>query len=150
MFDLKQLRAVGAMVAKQARAKAEENHEAANDIIDMAPLLKPWKEGVWARNDVCVYEGLPYWCMQAHDSTGNPMWSPAYDTALFALYHGRDAAHALPFKAEGHNPYNKGHWMIWTDGYRYCSNMENNVWTPEGYPQGWDGPFDENGKEVKQ
>lgn len=149
MFDLKKLQAVGAMVARQARAKAAEDPEAANDIIDMAPLLKQWREGSWARNDVCVYDGLPYWCMQEHDSTGNPMWSPAYDTALWALYHGRDAAHALPFKAEGHNPYHKGNWMIWTDGYRYCSNMENNVWTPEGYPQGWDGPFNENGEAVK-
>lgn len=149
MFDLKKLHAIGAMVAKQAREKAKADHEAANDIIDMAPLLKEWKMRKWEKNDVCVCQELPYWCMQAHDSTDNPTWSPAYDTALWALYHGRDAAHALPYKAEGHNPYHKGHWMIYTDGYRYRSEMENNTFTPESYPNGWDGPFDENGEAVE-
>lgn len=148
MFDLEKLRAVGAMVARQAREKAAADYEAANDIIDMSPLLKPWQEGVWKQHDVCVLFGLPYWCMMGHDSTGNPLWSPAHDTALWALYHGRDAAHALPFKAEGHNPYNTGHWMIWEDGFRYRSNMEGNVWTPEGYPEGWDGPFFADGTPV--
>lgn len=148
MFDNKLMKAIGAIIAKQARSVAAENHEAANDIIDLAPLLKPWAEGKWEKNDVCTHDGLPYWCMQAHDSTRNPTWSPAYDTALFALYHGRDALHAMPFKAEGHNPYNKGHWMIWTDGYRYCSNTDGNVHTPISYPISWDGPFDENGDPV--
>lgn len=147
MFDLAKLRAVGAMVARQAREKAASDYKAANDIIDMSPLLKPWQEGVWAAHDVCVYEGLPYWCMMAHDSSGDTTWSPAYDTALWALYHGRDAAHALPFKAEGHNPYNTGHWMIW-NGYRYRSNMDGNVFTPDSYPISWDGPFDADGNEV--
>lgn len=145
MFDLVKLQAIGKMIAKQAREKAEADPTAANDIIDMSPLLKKWCEGAWKLNEVCVHDNLPYWCMTAHDSTGNPTWSPAYESALWALYHGRDAAHALPFKIEGHNPYNKGHWMIWTDGNRYCSKNDGNVWSPADLPSGWDGPFDEKG-----
>ena len=145
MFDLKKLHAIGVMVAKQAREKAKADPEAANDIIDMSPLLEPWKEKEWKFNDVCVFNGIPFWCMTPHDSTGNPLWSPAYETALWAQYHGRDAEHALPFKAEGHNPYHYGHWMIWTDGTRYKSIMENNVWTPETYPSGWEAEVN-NGK----
>lgn len=145
MFDLEKLRAVGAMVARQAREKAAADYEAANDIIDMAPLLKPWQVGKWLLHAVCVYGGLPYWCMMEHDSTGIPNWTPAYNTALWALYHGRDAAHALPFKAEGHNPYNTGHWTIW-NGYRYRSNTDAVVHSPADRPAAWDGPFDENGK----
>lgn len=145
MFDLAKLTAIGKMMAKQAREKAAADPTAANDIIDMAPLLKKWCEGKWTNDDVCVYDGLPYWCMQPHDSTGNPMWSPAYETALWALYHGRDASHALPFKVEGHNPYHTGHWMIWTDGFYYRSKQENNVWSPKDLPSGWDGPFDKDG-----
>lgn len=148
MFDLAKLHAIGKLMAKQAREKAAADPTAANDIIDMAPLLKKWCEGVWAVNDICVHNDLPHWCMQAHDSAGNPMWSPAYETALWALYHGRDIAHALPFKAEGHNPYNAGHWMIWTNGLRYRSNMDGNVFTPDSYPISWDGPFDADGNEV--
>ena len=137
MFDLEKLRAVGAMVARQAREKAAADPEAANDIIDMSPLLKPWSQGKWDTLAVCVHESLPYWCVIGHDSTDVPNWSPADDTALWALYHGRDSAHALPFKAEGHNPYHKGHWAIY-EGERYVSTKENNVWSPDDYPDGWE------------
>ena len=148
MFDLSKLQAIGKMIAKQAREKAAADPTAANDIIDMAPLLKKWCEDDWKKDDVCVCNDLPYWCMQAHNSIGNPTWSPAYETALWALYHGRDVSHALPFKAEGHNPYNEGHWMIWTDGFYYRSKQNSNVWTPADLPTGWDGPFDKDGKRI--
>lgn len=145
MFDIEKLRAMGAMIARQAREKAAANYENANEIIDMSPLLEPWKEKYWPTHAVCVSGGMPYWCVTEHDSTGIPNWSPAYDTALWALYHGRDAGHALPFKAEGHNPYNTSHWMVWTDGYRYRSNTEGVVHSPAERPEAWDGPFDKNG-----
>lgn len=151
MFDLDKLRAVGAMVARQAREKASADPEAANDIIDMSPLLKAWKPGtmdkpiVHAFGDVVTFVGLPWHCTSAHTHRGEADWEPDAGTALWALYHGRDAAHALPFQAEGHNPYNSGHWMIWTNGLRYRSNMNGNVYTPESYPISWDGPFDAEG-----
>lgn len=136
MFDLSQLRAIGKMVARQAREKANADPTAANDIIDMAPLLKPWVEGKWEKNAVCVLERIPYWCVMAHDSSGNPMWSPAYDTALWAIYHGRDAMHALPFKAEGHNPYMTGHWCT-EDGEAFECIVDNTVWPPSVMPMNW-------------
>lgn len=136
MFDLSKFNAIGAMMARQAREKAAADYEAADIIIDMAPLLREWKEGKWEAHDVCVYDSLPYWCVIGHDSTGTLNWSPADDTALWALYHGRDAAHALPFKAEGHNPYHKGHWAL-LDGICYESIVDNNVWSPADYPAGW-------------
>ena len=141
MFDLSQLRAIGKIVAKQAREKAAADPQAANDIIDMAPLLVPWREGKWARFAVCIYERMPYWCVIAHDSTNNPMWSPAHDTALWAIYHGRDAAHALPFKAEGHNPYMAGEWCT-EEGEAYECIADNTVWPPSVLPKNWE-------KEVK-
>lgn len=116
MFDLNKLRAIGAMVAKQAREKAAADPEAANDIIDMSPLLKEWKPGTmdkpvtYERLDVRTYDNLPWWCVTAHTHHGEEGWEPGSASALWAQYHGRDAAHALPFKAEGHNPYNAGHW----------------------------------------
>lgn len=150
MFDLNKLRAIGAMVARQAREKAAADPEAANDIIDMSPLLAPWRAGTADKpiehtmGEVCTHADLPWYCKSPHMHRGEPGWEPDGETALWALYHGRDAAHALPFKAEGHNPYNVGHWMIW-NGFCYRSNMPNNTWTPEGYPSGWDGPFDAAG-----
>lgn len=155
MFDLNKLRAIGAMVARQAQEKAAADPEAANNIIDMSPLLKEWKPGTMDKpithtlGEVCTYTELPWHCIIPHTHSGETGWEPGGDAAMWALYHGRDAAHALPFRKEGHNPYNKGHWMIWTDGYRYRSNMDTNTWTPEEYAKGWDGPFDDEGGEVK-
>ena len=156
MFDLDKLRAVGAMVARQAREKAAADPEAANDIIDMSPLLAPWRAGTADKPvehpfaEVVTHGGLPWYCISPHTHRGEPDWEPDGGNALWAVYHGRDAAHALPYKAEGHNPYDTGHWMIWTNGLRYRSNMDGNVFTPESYPISWDGPFDADGNLITE
>lgn len=154
MFDLNRMRAIGAATARLAREKAAADPEAANDIIAMAPLLTPWRAGTMdkpvehAMDDVVTHGGLPWYCKNPHTHRGETSWEPGGGNSLWAVYHGRDAAHALPYLAEGHNPYNTGHWMIWTDGYRYRSNTEGNVYTPVSYPISWDGPFDQNGNPV--
>ena len=135
MLNTETMRAVGKLLARTAREAASTAE--ANDVIDLAPLLRKWEEGPWAVGDVCTWEGLPVWCMTAHDSTGQPMWSPAYETALWAQYHGRDAAHALSFKAEGHNPYNTGHWCL-EDGKAYRANRDGVVYPPSVLPEAWE------------
>lgn len=48
-----------------------------------------------------------------------------------------DPAKALPFLASATSPYNKGDCC--TDGARvFRSTMDNNVWSPTAYPQGWE------------
>lgn len=48
-----------------------------------------------------------------------------------------DPAKALPFLASATSPYNKGDCC--TDGGRvFRSTMDNNVWSPTAYPQGWE------------
>lgn len=48
-----------------------------------------------------------------------------------------DPAKALPFLASATSPYNKGDCC--TDGGRvFRSTMDNNVWPPTAYPQGWE------------
>lgn len=42
----------------------------------VATLVRPWKPGAYAVGDVRVYGGIPYRCVQAHDSTQNPDWTP--------------------------------------------------------------------------
>ena len=37
-----------------------------------------------------------------------------------------------------HDAYNTGDKMTYTDGKHYVSRIDNNVWTPEAYPQGWE------------
>lgn len=48
-----------------------------------------------------------------------------------------DPAKALPFVALSTSPYNKGDCC--TEGSKvYRSTLDNNVWSPSAYPQGWE------------
>lgn len=48
-----------------------------------------------------------------------------------------DPAHALPFVAMSTSPYMKGNCCT-DEGKTYRSLMDNNVWRPSEYPQGWE------------
>lgn len=48
-----------------------------------------------------------------------------------------DPAHALPFVAISTSPYMKGNCCTENDKV-YRSTMDNNVWAPGAYPQGWE------------
>lgn len=134
------LYAVGMMAARQARAKAKEDGVAANEVIDMAVLLKEWAMGAYEIGDVVVYEGYPYKCIQTHDSTGNDGWYPSAVPALFAPYHGTDATHALPYVAptSAGDAYQTGEWMIWTDGVKYKCLQDACVYAPDALASAWE------------
>lgn len=140
MLDLKQMRAIGMLAARQARERAVQEGVEANEIIDMTALLKPWAEGPQTAGDVVVYNDYPYKVVQTHDSTGNPTWNPADTPALFAPYHATDKAHALPYVAPSgaHDAYNSGEWMIWTDGLAYKCKQNATVWGPDTLPDAWE------------
>ena len=140
MLNKDKLYAVGMMAARQARARAKENNVAANEVIDYAVLLKEWVTGAYKIGDVVVYQGYPYKCIQAHDSTGNDSWYPSAVPALFAPYHGTDATHALPYAAPTHagDAYQTGEWMIWTDGVKYKCLQNACVYDPSVLPSAWE------------
>lgn len=46
-----------------------------------------------------------------------------------------------------HDTYNKGDKMTYIDDKKYISLIDNNVWTPEEYPQGWKEIIEENVEE---
>lgn len=133
-LDEKMMRAIGLLLAQMAREQAATAES--NTVIDTAPLLREWKPGAHNTGDVVTWEGLPVWCVQTHDSTATPDWTPTAVPALWAHYHGRDVAHALPFVAEGHNPYMIGHYC--TDGGKaYRCTQDNTVHAPTAYPAAW-------------
>lgn len=140
MLNLDTLRTMGMMIARQAREKAVSEGVTANEVIDMAELLRPWAEGPHAAGEVVVYNDYPYKVAQTHDSTGNPAWNPADTPALFAPYHGTDRAHALPYAAPTgtHDAYNAGEWMIFTDGAAYECRQDATVYGPDVLPDAWE------------
>jgi len=140
VLDFETMRAIGMMVARQAREKAALDTTTANEVIDMTALLKPWAEGMQAAGEVVAYKGQPYKVVQAHDSTGNAAWNPKDAPALFAPYHATDRAHALPWQAPtgAHDAYMAGEWMIYTDGIAYMCRQDGTVHTPDVLPGAWE------------
>lgn len=134
----KMMRAVGLVIARQAQKLAEDAATAANDVIDLAPALRAWREGPHKAGEVAVHEGMTYRCVQEHDSTGNPAWNPWDAPALWAPYHATDAGHALPWQAPtgAQDAYRRGDWMM-QDGKRYQCVAESTVWAPDVRPEDW-------------
>lgn len=139
MLNLEKYRAIGMMAARQAREKAASDGVSANEVISMTALLKPWQAGVHAAGEVVVQNDYPYKTIQAHDSTGNPGWTPEATPALFAPYHATERAYALPWRAPTHagDAYNTGEWMIYTDGVAYEALRDGIVHAPDVLPDAW-------------
>lgn len=140
MLDVSKLRAIGMMAARQARERATQADVTAHEVIDMAPLLTPWRPGSYAAGDVVAYAGAPYRCAQAHDSTGNEGWTPHNAPALWAPYHGTDRAHALPWQTPtgAQDAYQAGEWMVFTDGIAYRCKQAGTVWGPDTLADAWE------------
>ena len=137
--DVKRLEALGRMLTRQAKERAVTASAAdnANEVIDLEPMLPEWQPGTYDRGDIVTWDNEPVWCVQGHDSTATPDWTPAAVPALWAHYHGRDAAHARPIAAEGHTPYNIGHYCT-EGGTIYRSKEDGNVYAPSVRPQDWE------------
>ena len=74
--------------------------------------------------------------LQNYDSTiytGEPEELPAQ----FGFVWSDDPAHALPFISLSTSPYRTGNCCT-EDGVIYRSKMDNNVWSPSAYPDGWE------------
>lgn len=137
MLNMSKLYAIGKLAARQARAEAPTAK--ANDVIDMVPLLKPWREGLHEAGEVAVHEGIPYKCVQEHDSTGNPLWNPKDAPSLWANYHATDAAHALPYAPPtgAHDAYMLGEYAVYDDRVWRCI-MDGTVHDPLTLPGSWE------------
>ena len=89
-------------------------------VISASQMLLPWTEGEYILGDVRTWEGQPRRCCQAHDSTGNPTWTPA-TASLWAPFHAQSVAYALPWvpPTGAHDMYKAGEYMVWTDDLVY-------------------------------
>jgi hypothetical protein len=109
------------------------------EINDNMPALRKWKPGVFAVNDVRMHIGIPYKCVQAHDSTANEAWSPDATPALWMQYHGtsKETARAWVQPTGAHDMYKANEYMIWTDGNTYRCVMDT-VYSPADYAAVWE------------
>lgn len=126
-------------VLRTAQVEATAQAAAPDDVIALSVYLPEWGERAYEVGYVVTYDGQPYRCVQAHDSTGNPGWTPTEARSLWANYHAQSAEMALPWAAPtgGHDAYRMGEWMIWTDGAVYRCKVDNTVHGPDALPGAW-------------
>lgn len=74
--------------------------------------------------------------VQPYDSTIYTQ-EPEELPAQWGFAWSTDPAKALPFVALSTSPYNKGDCCT-ESGKVYRSTLDNNVWSPSAYPQGWE------------
>ena len=123
-------KALDGFVAKIVDSPAEINENPA--------AIRLWHEGPFEVGDVRMYEGNPYKCVQAHDSTGNPAWNPAAAPALWMQYHGTSVETARPFihPTGAHDMYLAGEYAIFDDGIKRATM--NTSFSPDEYPAAWE------------
>lgn len=101
--------------------------------------LRAWTPGVFVSGDVRAYEGIPYKCVQAHDSTAVPDWTPPTSPALWMQYHGTSKETARPWIAPtgAHDMYLTDEYMIYTDGITYRCKADT-PYSPVDYAAAWE------------
>ena len=98
------------------------------DDVKVMPLQGEWCEQLF----VYSFDGLIWQCIQSHDRTEhNPIDIPA----LFRQYRAQGEEWVQPINE--FDAYYIGDWCTF-EGSPYTSLIDANVWSPTGYPAGWE------------
>lgn len=85
-------------------------------------------------DDKVLYNGVLYKVLQNH--TSQETWTPTSAPSLFAKVLTSEGEILEWEQPSSTNPYMKGD-KVRFNGKIYESLIDNNVWSPEGYPAGW-------------
>ncbi|MBQ2682208.1 MAG: hypothetical protein IJF97_09760 [Eggerthellaceae bacterium] len=115
-----------------ALLKAMPEWEDAEDVIDA------WAAGLfYFVGDMVMYQEQQYECIQSH--TAHEGYEPDTNPALWRPY--SEGGDGIPVwsQPDSTNPYMRGDRVHYpdADGPVYESTIDNNVFSPEAYPQGW-------------
>lgn len=115
----------------------KSRHEVTDSTALIGKDLHPeWDEAkTYSVGDRVRYNEDLYKCLQAH--TAQTTWTPTDAPSLWAKVLIPDPE-AIPEweQPDSTNPYMKGDKVTYK-GKTYESLIDNNVWSPEAYPQGW-------------
>lgn len=128
------------VVAAIPVANESEYNQSAAVINDNAAAIRVWvSQKDYKRGDLRVspVDNVPYWSMHDHSSIAGQELEPSVSPTIWAHCHGTTPETARPFVAEGHNPYNIGHYCIENDNIYLC-NQNNIVHPPSILPNAWD------------
>lgn len=89
----------------------------------------------YVKDDKVLYNDVLYKVLQNHTSQGG--WTPEAAPSLFAKVLTSTTGEILEWEQPSStNPYMKGD-KVRFNGKIYENIIDNNVWSPEAYPQGW-------------
>ena len=98
-------------------------------------LYDEWKENVsYSVSQYVRYEGRLYKVIQAHTSQFD--WAPSSTESLYTLVQPQGVIEEWGVRNLATTPFMMGEQVIYT-GVVYESTIDNNVWSPLDYPQGW-------------
>lgn len=138
-----QTKATRMMLAGGDIAAAQSDYQTAlMSISDEAALKMPDYFPTWdgnghqyAAGDRVMYGDVLYKVLQTHTSQSD--WTPTDAPSLFAKVLTSVAGEPLPWQQpDSTNPYMIGDRVTYK-GKVYESLIDNNVWAPDAYPQGW-------------
>lgn len=104
--------------------------------LDAVELFAEWKtDTAYSIDEKVKYNKVLYKCLQAHTSQSD--WTPDIAVSLFAKVLIPDPE-VIPDweQPDSTNPYMKGD-KVRFNGKVYESLIDNNIWSPEAYPAGW-------------
>ena len=100
-------------------------------------LYSAWETGTaYNAGDRRTYGGVLHTCLQAHTSQDD--WTPDVAVSLWAVVLIPDPE-VIPdwVQPDSTNAYMKGD-KVRYNGVVYRSLIDNNVWSPDAYPAGWE------------
>lgn len=108
-----------------------------------ANMFISWSENVkYSINTLLQYNGSLYRVLQEHTSQSD--WTPDKTPSLYkVLGIGENGILEWSQPISSVDAYNIGDEVIY-NGVHYRSLIDNNVWSPEAYPQGWEVVEDDN------
>lgn len=107
------------------------------EAVRMLSCFPAWQAGTEYRQGQRVRHADALWTvLQTHTSQAD--WAPDVAVSLFArVLPGQGGTEAGEWvQPDSTNPYGKGDRVTW-QGKTYESTIDNNVWSPTDYPQGW-------------
>lgn len=122
-------------------SQAEEYKTVIKGVSDDVALLIPEVYPVWSadsveykKNDRVTYNGVLYKVLTDH--TSQPSWTPTDAPSLFVKVLTSDNEILDWEQPSADNAYMKGD-KVKYNGKVYESLIDNNVWAPDAYPDGW-------------
>lgn len=131
------------MAVKQARQITDDA-----EALEVKMLYKQWDKQIGNAlvvGEYIQYNDKLYKVLQAH--TVQETWTPTDAPSLFAKVLVDPTGETIPDweQPDSTNPYMTGD-KVKYKGKIYQSIIDNNVWSPEDYPQGWEEITEQEGE----